>query len=658
MRILLAALTVALIAPGEASAQLTAQPAGPASNFCAPRTLSYGADPTAGTIGSAGAVGCYRLEGDAGDRVRIRLIPTGGTLDPLATTVRPDGAVRCSSTANDATCVLDATGRHSITVSDAAGTKTGHYAISIQRLNDPVGCGSGLSWGGSPVTGTLTAAGDSACHRFNAAAGDRVRVNPQSATPGVNPATELVGPDGTALCGAGSGPWTCTAPVAGTYTLLVRDPLPGGYGVSIQRLSNPVGCPWIGAYNPPTAGSLSVPGAMRCYRASGDADDQLRVRLISTSGNVMPTAEVLNPDGSPRCAPTQLDDSDCPLNADSDNHLILVRDAGAVATQGGFTIDVMLLGESIGCPALSFGALPSSGSLSVGEHNCHRFTATAGDRVRVRIDPREAATLRPRWELVRPDGFISCSADREEFTCTVVVSGTQTIVVRDDSPGTRTGSYDIMVQRLNDPVGCAAAAFGPGSERGELVPAETDSLRFDGEAGDRIRFRAIPGNFRDPVAEVISPDGTTQCSRTAAANVTCLLDSAGTHTLLVSAAAGESFGSYWWTLQRLNDPVGCGTLTSGAPPVVGNVGLVAMPCWRFVGEAGEDLYFMVNDLWGEWRPYMEFVGPDGRPIGAHSGTITSFEFYRHLYDTGWHTVLLRDDGRGLDSGQYDIQFFR
>ena len=125
------------------------------------------------------------------------------------------------------------------------------HAISIQRLNDPVSCGPALTWGGAAVAGTLTAAGDSACHRFTAAAGDRIRVNPQSATAGVNPATEVVRPDGTSLCGINSGPLTCTAGVGGTYTLLVRDPLPGGYGVSIQRLSNPVGCTWIGAYNAP-----------------------------------------------------------------------------------------------------------------------------------------------------------------------------------------------------------------------------------------------------------------------------------------------------------------------------------------------------------------------------------------------------------------------
>ena len=73
MRILLAALAVALIASlGEAHAQVTTQPSGPAANFCAPQQLSFGGAPRTGSIASAGGVGCYRFDGVAGDRVRIR----------------------------------------------------------------------------------------------------------------------------------------------------------------------------------------------------------------------------------------------------------------------------------------------------------------------------------------------------------------------------------------------------------------------------------------------------------------------------------------------------------------------------------------------------------------------------------------------------------
>ena len=120
-------------------------------------------------------------------------MPSAGTLDPAVTTGRPGGGVSCATTTqNDSTCVLDATGVHSLTVADAAGTKPGHYAISVQRLNDPVACGQALSFSGNATAESLAVAGDSECHRFSATAGDRVRVNWQATTSGLNPFVEVV----------------------------------------------------------------------------------------------------------------------------------------------------------------------------------------------------------------------------------------------------------------------------------------------------------------------------------------------------------------------------------------------------------------------------------------------------------------------------------
>ena len=51
-----------------------------AQQFCAPRTLSYGAAPTTSTIGGAGEVGCFRFTGATGQRVRVRAVETSGTL--------------------------------------------------------------------------------------------------------------------------------------------------------------------------------------------------------------------------------------------------------------------------------------------------------------------------------------------------------------------------------------------------------------------------------------------------------------------------------------------------------------------------------------------------------------------------------------------------
>ena len=100
------------------------------------------------------------------------------------------------------------------------------------------------------------------------------------------------------------------------------------------------------------------------------------------------------------------------------------------------------------------------------------------------------------------------------------------------------------------------------------------------------------------------------------------------------------------------------TLNSGLPPMVGSVGVAAMPCWRFVGEVDEHVRLRVTDRWGEWKPYFEVVRPEGQTLGAVTGTTTAFDSGWTLKDTGTHTVLLRDGDRGYDTGQYAIELRR
>src|SRR5262245_50809625 len=106
-----------------------------AQQFCAPRTLSYGASPITSTIGGAGEVGCYRFTGAAGQRVRVRAVETSGTLVADLFVTGAD----CVPARHGLTCTLTAGGVHSVTV---GGTGTGDYAVSVQRLDAPVGCSS------------------------------------------------------------------------------------------------------------------------------------------------------------------------------------------------------------------------------------------------------------------------------------------------------------------------------------------------------------------------------------------------------------------------------------------------------------------------------------------------------------------------------------
>jgi hypothetical protein len=621
MRILLVALSLALIGSAEAQAQVITQPGGPA--LCAVRALSYGGAPYEAT----GSTGCYRFDGVAGDRVRVRLVVTSGSLSPAATT-------SCGTTTlDDSTCVLATTGRHGITVS---GTGSGTYAISIQRLNDPVGCGGTVSYGTVGTLGQLGAAGDSECHRFTAAAGDRVRV-----TASGQPVTEIVRPDGTTLC-VSAGRLTCTVDVPGQHTLLVRGAPPGGYGVSIQRLNDPVGCTPLSANAGPAIATLFAPGVTRCYRLDGQPGTQLRVRVVSAAN---PATEVLRPNGTDVCGPSHADDVTCSLDV-AGPHTIVV--AGPT---GDFAIEAQRLDAPAGCANRSFGTLPATDSLTAADSDCHRFSATAGDAIRVHI--RSTSALDPFTEVASPDGLVRCTpGTADHFTCTTQHTGLHTILVRDGGPGTRSGGYQVAVQRLNDPAGCTSASFGTAPWNVALAAGQTFCTRFDGTSGDIVRARAVTADAAILLTEVIAPDGTSRCGPDGgAALASCRLNATGRHTLLIRDASGARSALVAATLQRLNDPVGCLTVTSGSPAVVGSVAPAEVDCWRVDGDAGDRLRIRTTDRSGDWEPFFELRRPNGRLLGGQGASDATWD----LLDTGTHTILVYDDSSGLATGSYDLR---
>src|SRR5207245_6493859 len=95
--------------------------------------------------------------------------PTG-TLAPSAEVLRPNGTTIsfCSP------CSLAATGTYAVLVEDF-GAGSGDYALTLQRLNNPVGC-TAIGFGAAPTTGAI-AAGETDCFTFTGAAGVQVHVD-------------------------------------------------------------------------------------------------------------------------------------------------------------------------------------------------------------------------------------------------------------------------------------------------------------------------------------------------------------------------------------------------------------------------------------------------------------------------------------------------
>lgn len=117
----------------------------------------------------------------------------------------------------------------------------------------------------------------------------------------------IVHPNGTTLCGAaGSDEFTCQAAASGSHTILVRDSYgagTGSYSVSLQRLNGPVGCTPLSFGTLPPVGSVEA----RCFTLpAASAGEELRVRLLSMSSTLDPTAEGLPPLGQMIATPVRL----------------------------------------------------------------------------------------------------------------------------------------------------------------------------------------------------------------------------------------------------------------------------------------------------------------------------------------------------------------
>jgi hypothetical protein len=213
--------------------------------------LPFAPTGASGTI-APGETDCWRLDGAAGDIVRVRVIKTAGAnFGPRVEVKRPDNATRCGpTTARELTCQLDASGTHTILVRDYYGTNSGEYKLSIQRLNDPVGCGN-LQYSTSGTSGTIAPPDETDCWRLDGATGDVARVRViKTAGANLGPNVEVLRPNGTTRCGPTTArELTCQLDATGTHTILVRDYYgtnSGEYRIVIELVSSAAGLAFEG----------------------------------------------------------------------------------------------------------------------------------------------------------------------------------------------------------------------------------------------------------------------------------------------------------------------------------------------------------------------------------------------------------------------------
>ena len=380
----------------------------------------------------------------------------------------------------------------------------------------------------------------------------------------LDPRTEVLSPSGANVTECTSATTandqTCLLPTTGTYTVLVRDNVnnaTGTYRLSVQSLTAPVGCTTLSFDALAVSGTVAVVGDAVCYRfvAGPGTADVVRLRVLEAGGTWTTLTDVIRPDGSAQafpCTATTGEEFTCNLTV-AGTYTILVRDNVGPST-GDLRLSLQRLNDPGGCAAapLAFGGDPTLGTIDTTvQTDCHRFTGTAGDRVRVRT-VGVTGTLDPRTEVLSPAGanVTECTSatTANDQTCLLPATGTYTVLVR-DNVNNATGTYRIGVQSLTAPVGCQTVVSGNGPIPASVsTPGAMGCHRFTGTSGNvvRVRVTETSGSLL-ALTDVVRPDGTAQafpCTATTSADFTCTLSQTGTHTIVVRDNAGTNTGGY------------------------------------------------------------------------------------------------------------------
>ena len=158
-----------------------------------------------------------------------------------------------------------------------------------------------------------------------------------------------------------------------------------------------------------------------------------------------------------------------------------------------------------------------------------------------------------------------------------------------------------------------------------------------------------------PWHEILRPDGTRLCGPFLGVEHTCLLDTSGSFTIFVRDFTGVYTGNYHLYLQRLNPPVGCVNIASGAYSATGIIVQVAEAnCFTFYGAAGEWIYRRVVRTSGTLTPYHEILRPDGTLL---CGPYVIAQQVCLLDTSGIHTILVRDFP-GPGTGNFTVYLYR
>jgi type IV pilus biogenesis protein CpaD/CtpE len=206
---------------------------------------------------------------------------------------------------------------------------------------------------------------------------------------------------------------------------------------------------------------------------------------------------------------------------------------------------------------IAFGQ-PISGTIATaGDTDMYTFTANAGDVILAGMG-RVSDHLWPKIRLYDPEGNLlntGSGSYNTEITGTLSVAGIHAILVSDGYDGTRTGDYNLCLQRLNNPINAIPLSPGQTVSSAIDVSVKMGIYTFTANAGDTILIGMgrVSGSLW-PKIRLYDPEGGLLNTESDSyhAEITETLSATGIHTIIVSDGYdGTRTGEYSINLQKL-----------------------------------------------------------------------------------------------------------
>jgi YD repeat-containing protein len=351
-----------------------------------------------------------------------------------------------------------------------------------------------------------------------------------------------------------------TQPAAGVYTVVAMDKSPlqtgGPFGIELLRTKN--ACSATPPQGQTVNGVVNGAQPFLSYSIPATNGDALMVRSASITPGFAAQMDLYDPSG------VRLDSSTFKLSrpVSATGTYTVIVGASAPLTAGGYALSWQLLNKPAATSALQCGGSITASLAATSQFRYYLAGANAGDLMRL-VFTKISANFSPQMELFDPTGAKLLTTS--DISQKVMSGGAYLVMVSPSTAASETGSFTVAFQRPNNPCSPTTLACGQSTLRQVAIPGQLDAFVFDATRGGQADIKLVPrsGSY-SPYAELYDASGS-RVATNSNGQLTSVIYTTGTYTLLVRDHSGVNLGSYRASFQDDYNPC---SAADTEPPVV------------------------------------------------------------------------------------------